>query len=47
MVAQGNLSLTEIALRVGFSDQAHFSRSFKKHFGETPSERRKDRLGTR
>ncbi len=47
LVAQGNLSLTEIALRVGFSDQAHFSRSFKKHFGQTPSDRRKDRLGTR
>ena len=29
-----------IAYRVGFSDQAHFSRSFKKHFGVPPSEYR-------
>lgn len=37
----GNLS--EIAYRVGFSDQAHFSRSFKRHFGMTPSEYREAR----
>lgn len=39
----GNLS--EIAYRVGFSDQAHFSRSFKRHFGTTPSEYRDARPG--
>ncbi|MFD2329544.1 response regulator [Cohnella sp. GCM10020058] len=32
---------SEIAFRVGFSDYAHFSKTFKKHFGMTPSEYRK------
>jgi len=35
------MSLTDIALEVGFCDQAHFSRSFKKAFGVSPSEYRK------
>ena len=33
-------NIAEIAYKVGFSDQAHFSRSFKKHFGVPPSEYR-------
>ncbi|WP_445372691.1 helix-turn-helix domain-containing protein [Methylomonas sp. HW2-6] len=33
-------SLTEIALRWGFNDMAHFSRAFKRHFGCTPSDYR-------
>jgi len=33
----------EITYQVGFSDQAHFARSFKKQFGCAPSEfRRKE-----
>jgi len=34
-------SLTEIAYRCGFSDQAHFTRVFKTHMGYTPSQFRK------
>ena len=33
-------TLSRIALETGFSDQAHFSRSFKRQFGCTPSEYR-------
>ena len=35
-------SMLEIALECGFSSQAHFSRSFKKVFGQTPTEFRSD-----
>lgn len=41
LVAAGAGNLSEIAYRVGFADQAHFSRSFKRHFGVTPSEYRR------
>ncbi|PCK33177.1 AraC family transcriptional regulator [Pseudoalteromonas piscicida] len=34
-------SVTEIALRYGFSGSANFSRAFKEHFGVTPSSVRK------
>ena len=33
--------MSEIAYQVGFADQAHFSRSFKKRYGVTPTEYRK------
>jgi len=33
-------SITSIAYRWGFTDSAHFSRAFKKHFGITPSDYR-------
>jgi AraC-like DNA-binding protein len=36
-----NYSLTEIAYLTGFSDQSHFTRIFKKHTGESPSEYRR------
>lgn len=35
------LSLTEIALEVGFYDHSDFSRQFRKHMGESPTEYRK------
>jgi AraC family transcriptional regulator len=35
-------SLSEIALSVGFSDQAHLSRLFKQAFGQSPSSWRRD-----
>lgn len=31
-------NIAEIAYEVGFSDPAYFSRTFKKHFGKTPTE---------
>ena len=36
-----NLSITEIALHVGFDDPGYFTRVFKKHVGATPREYRK------
>jgi len=36
----GHESITQIAYRCGFTDSAHFSRTFKKHFSCTPSEYR-------
>jgi AraC family transcriptional regulator len=38
-------SLTEIALSCGMSDQSHFTRSFRRIVGETPSSWRKTRHG--
>ncbi|MEV7633094.1 helix-turn-helix domain-containing protein [Microbacterium sp. NPDC089318] len=38
-VASG-VSITDIALRCGFCDPAHFSRAFRFRFGMTPTERR-------
>jgi len=38
----GNASrITDICFRVGFVDQSHFSRSFKRHFGISPLEYRR------
>jgi AraC-like DNA-binding protein len=36
LLAESDLSLTQIALRSGFSDQSHFSRRFRVHFGVPP-----------
>lgn len=36
LLKQSNLSLVEVAERCGFSDQAHFSRLFKKYTLQTP-----------
>lgn len=36
------ISLTEISYLTGFSDQSHFTRIFKKHTGESPSQFRKN-----
>jgi YesN/AraC family two-component response regulator len=35
-------SLSEIAYLTGFSDQSHFNRIFKKHFGKMPTAYKKD-----
>ena len=37
-------SLTEIAFRWGFSDSAHFSRTFRAQYGQSPRAYRADRL---
>lgn len=39
---QAGRSITEIAFELGFSDAAHFSRSFRARFGVTPSACRRD-----
>ena len=41
LLKQNSGSISEICYLVGFSDQAYFSRSFKKQFGCTPSEYKK------
>lgn len=41
LMADANYSLTEIAYLTGFSDQSHFTRIFKKHTGQNPSEYRR------
>jgi len=41
LIQSSSHSLTEIAYLTGFSDQSHFSRIFKKHTGQNPSEFRK------
>ena len=37
LLAHSHMSLAEIALTCGFSDQSHFSLMFKRHMGMTPS----------
>ncbi len=41
MIAEGSLTISEIAYRTGFNDAHYFSKAFKKRFGVTPSEYRK------
>ena len=37
------LSVKEVTARVGFNDESHFVRDFKKAYGRTPTEYRKER----
>jgi AraC family transcriptional regulator len=37
-LVDANAPLSEISLRLGFFDQSHFSRVFKRHMGMTPAE---------
>ncbi len=37
LMLEGGLPLSEVALRCGFSDQAHFNKSFRKLMGTTPA----------
>lgn len=41
----GRRSISDIAYTWGFNDQAHFSRAFRKHFGLSPSDVRRRRVG--
>ena len=41
LLQNSDLSVTEICARVGMSDYPHFCRQFKRHFGFTPSDYRK------
>jgi AraC family transcriptional regulator len=40
-IIKTDVSLNEIAVMAGFSDQSHLTRIFKRHFGLAPSEYRK------
>jgi AraC-like DNA-binding protein len=42
LLKEGRLSLLEIALSCGFNSQSHFNRVFKKIYGVTPGEYRRD-----
>src|SRR5262250_2250654 len=35
LLAEGNLSVGETALRVGYESEAAFSKAFKRHFGQS------------
>lgn len=41
LLNKGNLSVTQVAEKVGFNDTDHFSRTFKSHVGISPSAYRK------
>ena len=38
LLKQSNLNINEIAEKLGFTDAAHFTKTFKKHTGKIPSE---------
>ena len=38
---KGNLKISAIARQAGFTDMSYFNRSFRNHFGDTPSGYRK------
>jgi AraC-like DNA-binding protein len=38
LLSEGNMNISEIAYRVGFSSQSYFTRSFKEYYGKSPSE---------
>jgi|HubBroStandDraft_6_1064221.scaffolds.fasta_scaffold480756_2 AraC family transcriptional regulator len=44
LMRESDSSLSQIALAVGFSDQAHFSNIFRRATGATPSQWRKSQL---
>jgi transcriptional regulator GlxA family with amidase domain len=41
MLQQTDMRIVEIALANGFSSQGHFSKAYKKHFGESPNQERR------
>lgn len=42
LLQQQSLSVTEVCLHVGFSNPSHFARSFKKEYGVSPNQYRKE-----
>ena len=45
LLASTSMSLTEIALEVGFYDHSDFSRQFRRHMGESPTQYRNSSRG--
>lgn len=45
LISQKNKKPSEIYLEVGFESLAHFSTAFKKHFGQTPTEVTRQKVG--
>src|SRR5262249_45446330 len=43
LLNETELSLCQVALESGFSDQSHFSSCFRRHFGESPRSFRRSR----
>ena len=43
LLADSRLSISQVALESGFTDQAHFAREFRRHAGVTPSRFRETR----
>jgi transcriptional regulator GlxA family with amidase domain len=37
LLQTGKYKVLEVAFMTGFSEHSHFTRSFSKHFGQTPS----------
>jgi AraC-like DNA-binding protein len=46
LLAEGNLSVGETALRVGYESEAAFSKAFKRHFGQSPLAYRRGQVQT-
>ncbi len=44
LLRQTRLPIIDVALAAGFSNQTHFSRVYRRKFGQTPTERRKSAL---
>ena len=44
LVIETELPMSQIGSTLGYSDQAHFTRAFRRHFGAAPSRLRLDRL---
>jgi AraC-like DNA-binding protein len=38
LLSKGNIGVTDVAYKVGFKNRSHFTKSFKEHFGKSPSE---------
>ena len=41
LIGDESITLVDLAIRLGFNDQSHFSRAFKNRFGESPGAYRK------
>lgn len=38
LIRESNLSISEVAYRVGFKDTSHFTKVFKKQYGKSPTD---------